>query len=243
LPPRTPGGGIAGFKGELVRLGYPVSASTVWNIPHAAGITPAPRRSGPTRREFLAAQADTIIACDFLHIDTIGPQRLYALVFLDTTPADCTSPAPPLTPPGSGSPNTPQNLACDLGARVETLRLLIRDRDAKYTASFDGVFHADDIEILKAPPQAPKANAHCERAIGTLRREVLDHVLIINAIHTRRVLTEYARHYNQHRPHKARDQQPPDTITRPPNIPHHNHPHVIRTRVLGGLINEYHHAT
>jgi transposase InsO family protein len=116
------------------------------------------------------------------------------------------------------------------------------DRDTKYTRTFDNVFHADDIETLKTPPQAPRANGHCERVIGTLRREVLDHVLIVTATHAQRVLTEYARHYNQHRPHQARNQQPPEAPTRPPTNPHHSHRRVVRTCVLGGLINEYQHA-
>jgi transposase InsO family protein len=133
-------------------------------------------------------------------------------------------------------------VACNLGSRMESLRFLIRDRDTKYTTSFDAVFRADDIEILKTPPQAPKANAHCERVIGTLRREILDHILVMNATHAHRVLTNYARHYNQHRPHQARNQQPPDAIIPPQTIPHPNHSRVLRTRVLGGLINEYHHA-
>jgi hypothetical protein len=108
--------------------------------------------------------------------------------------------------------------------------------------SFDAVFRAAEIEILKTPPQAPKANAHCERVIGTLRREVLDHILAMNATDAHLVLTKYARHYNQHRPYQARNQRPPDAITLPATIPHHNHSRVLRTRVLGGLINEYHHA-
>ncbi|SMD26470.1 integrase core domain-containing protein [Kibdelosporangium aridum] len=89
---------------------------------------------------------------------------------------------------------------------MESLRFLIRDRDTKYTCTFD----ADNIEILKTSPQAPKANAQCERVIGTLRREILDHILIVNTTHAHRVLAEYERHYNQHRPHQARNHQPLD---------------------------------
>jgi transposase InsO family protein len=125
---------------------------------------------------------------------------------------------------------------------VESLRFLIRDRDAKYTNYFDAVFQADDIDILKTPPRAPRANAHCERVIGTLRREVLDHVLIVNTAHAHRVLTEYQRHYNQHRPHQARNQLPPVGSAQPPTIHNHNPSRVLRTRVLGGIINEYHYA-
>jgi transposase InsO family protein len=73
---------------------------------------------------------------------------------------------------------TPRNLAMDLGTRLDTLRFLIRDRDTKFTGALDAVFRAADIEIIRTPPQAPRANAICERLIGTLRRELLDRTLI-----------------------------------------------------------------
>lgn len=77
------------------------------------------------------------------------------------------------------------------------------------------VFRADDVEILLSPPGAPKANAVCERAVGTIRREVLDRILIYNGAHAQAVLTEYFRHYDRHRPHQSRQQMPPDS-TKPP---------------------------
>ena len=92
--------------------------------------------------------------------------------------------------------------------RFESLAFLIRDRDSKFTAAFDGVFAAAGIRILKSPPQAPRANAICERLVGTLRREVLDRMLVYNTPHLLAVLTAYAAHYNQHRPHQGRQQRP-----------------------------------
>jgi putative transposase len=230
------------IHGELARLGHTVAASTVWNILHAAGIDPAPRRNGPTWREFLAAQANSIIACDFLHIDTIGLQRLYALVFLEHSTRRLHIAGVTAHPTGEWVTQQARNLAYNLGTRMESLRFLIRDRDTKYTHTFDAVFEADNIDILKTPPQAPTANAHCERVIGTLRREVLDHVLIVNQTHAHRVLTEYEHHYNHHRPHQARNQQPPGTTFQPPRPPDHSRHQILRKRLLGGLINEYHHA-
>src|SRR5204862_8040798 len=91
----------------------------------------------------------------------------------------------------------------DLGARATTVKFLIRDRAGQFTSSFDAVFTAAGMRILASPPQAPRANAICERMIGTLRRELLDRVLIVNEHHLRRVLTEYLRHYNAARPHRA----------------------------------------
>jgi putative transposase len=145
----------------------PIAASTVWQILHAAGIDPASRRSGPTWREFLSAHATGLIACDFLHIDTIGLQRLYALVFLEhhTRRLHIAS----VTACQTTAWATPQarNLTTDLGVRLDSLRFLIRDRDSKYTDSFDAVFRTEDIEIVETPVRAPKTNAHCERVIGT----------------------------------------------------------------------------
>ncbi|MGW6357683.1 integrase core domain-containing protein [Streptomyces sp. NPDC055092] len=95
--------------------------------------------------------------------------------------------------------------------RMDSLRFLLRDRDSKYTSAFDAIFEARDVEILLSPPKAPRANATCERAVGSLRREFLDRMLIYNEAHAVKVMTQYIQHYNQHRPHQARHQLPPRT--------------------------------
>ena len=124
--------------------------------------------------------------------------------------------------------------------RLESLAFLIRDRDSKFTRSFDAVFVAENIRILKSPPQAPRANAVCERLVGTLRREILDRLLIVNSRHLEAVLIAYAEHYNGHRPHQSRDQRPPDTGAPPLRTAADiDAQRVRRRRVLGGLINEY----
>ena len=97
----------------------------------------------------------------------------------------------------------------DLGQRAASVRFLIRDRAGQFTGSFDAVFTAEGIRVLPSPPQAPKANAICERIIGTLRRELFDRLLIINEHHLRHVLGEYLRHYNAARPHRALGQHTP----------------------------------
>ncbi len=107
-----------------------------------------------------------------------------------------------------------RNLALEVDVRLESLRFVIRDRDSKYAESFDAVFEAEGIETIRTAPRAPRMNAHCERVIGTLRRELLDHVLIWNEAHAHHVLDVYARHYNGHRPHQARGQRPPLTDSR-----------------------------
>jgi putative transposase len=128
----------------------------------------------------------------------------------------------------------------DLGARAASVRFLIRDRAGQFTGSFDAVFTAEGVRILASPPQAPRANAICERIIGTLGRELLDRLLIVNEHHLRRVLTEYLQHYNTARPHRTLGQlAPAQAHTRPPEINLAEH-RIRRKQVLGGLTHEYH---
>lgn len=115
---------------------------------------------------------------------------------------------------------------------------MIRDRDTKFTA----VFAAEDMHIIKSPVQAPRANAICERLVGTLRREVLDRLLVLNQAHPVKVLDEYWSHYNRHRPHQSREQRPPDVQANPPPIPGLTDHPIRRTPILSGLISEYQHV-
>ena len=127
----------------------------------------------------------------------------------------------------------------DLGARATSIKFLIRDRAGQFTGSFDAVFTAEGIRILASPPQAPRANAICERAIGTLRRELFDRLLIVNERHLRQVLTEYLLHYNTARPHRALGQLAPAQAGTPPtevNLAAHR---IRRKQVLSGLTHEY----
>lgn len=127
----------------------------------------------------------------------------------------------------------------DLGDRAAGFMVLIRDRDAKFIDAFDQVFAADGIQVAKTPARSPRANAHAERFIRTVRSECSDRLLFYNERHTRWVLDKFARHYNGHRPHQARDQRPPDRDTDPPRrlaVP------IRRRKVLGGVLNEYRHA-
>ncbi|MFE7710637.1 integrase core domain-containing protein [Streptomyces sp. NPDC057486] len=242
LARENPRWGCRRIQGELVRLGHPIGTTTVWEILTAAGIDPAPRRSGPTWREFLTAQAEGIIACDFVHIDLIDLRRVYALVFLEHGTRRLHIAGVTAHPTGPWTVQQARNLALELGVRLDSLRFLIRDRDAKFTESFDAVFAADDIEALRTAPRAPRMNAHCERVIGTLRREALDYLLIWNEAHARQVLDSYARHYNHHRPHQGRGQLAPLGQAHPAAATDLTARRLLRTRVFGGVINEYRYA-
>jgi transposase InsO family protein len=226
-------------QGELVKLGHPVAASTVWQILHAAGIDPAPRRLGPTWKQFLTAQARGILAADFLHVDTVFLRRIYALIVIEHGTRHVHLAGITANPDGAWTTQAARNFLMDLDERAPSIKFLIRDRAGQFTASFDAVFAAEGIRVLASPPQAPRANAVCERVIGTLRRELFDRLLIVNEHHLRRVLTEYLQHYNTARPHRALGQlAPAQADTRPPEINLAEH-RIRRKQVLGGLTNEY----
>ena len=226
-------------QGELIRLGHPIAASTVWQILHAAGIDPAPRRTGPTWKQFLTAQARGILAVDFVHVDTVLLRRLYALIVIEHGTRRVHLAGLTANPDGAWTAQAARNILMDLGQRATSVKFLIRDRAGQFTGSFDAVFTAEGIRILASPPQAPRANAICERIIGTLRRELLDRMLIVSEHHLRQVLAEYLLHYNTARPHRALGQlTPAQAHTRPPQINLAEH-RIRRKQVLGGLTHEY----
>jgi putative transposase len=229
------------IHGELTKLGVTVAPSTVWEILHAAGINPAPRRSGPSWRQFLHAQAAGIVAVDFLHVDTVLLRRLHVLVFIEHGTRRMHLGGVTANPTGEWTVQQARNLALSLGERFEDIKFLIRDRGSNFTASFDAIFQAAGTRIVRTAVQAPRMNATCERLAGTLRRELLDRVLILGARHLRSVLTEYQAHYNTARPHQGIAQRVPDGeydgghLT----VADLDRGRIHRRPVLSGLINEY----
>jgi putative transposase len=162
----------------LIELGQRVAASTVWKILKAAAIDPAPQRSGPAWRQFLAAQAHAILAIDFAHVDTIFLRRGYVLVVIEHGRRRVHLAGTTAHPTGAWVTQQARNLAMNLGDRAEQFRFLIRDRDSKASRAVHAVFAGADIRILRTPVRAPRANAIAERLIGTLRRECLGQLLV-----------------------------------------------------------------
>jgi putative transposase len=223
--------------GELAKLGLQASPTSVRRLLAHARLDPAPRRLGPTWREFLQAQAASIVACDFFTVETAFLRRYYVLFFIEHASrrvhlAGCTT-----NPDGRWVTQQARNLG--LFFAEQQIRFLIRDRDSKYSGPFDEIFRSERIRIVKTPIRAPKANAIAERFVRTVRAECLDWLLILNRRQLEGVLRVYADHYNTQRPHRTLDLQPPD----PDEPPSRSTVGEIRRRdKLGGLLHEYYRA-
>jgi putative transposase len=223
--------------GELAKLGFQVSPTSIRRLLAQAKLEPAPRRNGPSWREFLRAQGASIVACDFFTVESVFLRRYYALFFIAhgsrrVRLAGCTT-----NPTGAWVTQQARNLGLDFSD--QGVRFLIRDRDSKYSGPFDEVFRSEGIRIVKTPVRAPKANAVAERFVRTVRSECLDWLLVLNRRHLERVLRIYVDHYNRHRPHRALELRPPEPDER------QDRPlagEIRRRDRLGGLIHEYHRA-
>jgi putative transposase len=240
----NPSWGYRRIQGELVGLGVNLAASTVWSILKEAGIAPAPRRFEQSWTEFLRAQAASILECDFLTVDTLFLKRFYVLFFIELATRRVHLAGITTNPDGGWVTQQARNLLMQLDDddSPRRPRFLIRDRDSKFTRDFDEVFRSEGIRVIKAPVRAPKARAHVERWVGTVRRECLDRLLILGRRHLHHVLTGYIAHYNEHRPHRALHQRPPLAT---PMATERSLADVIdlarvrRRDRLGGLIHEY----
>jgi putative transposase len=178
-----------------------------------------------------------VLAVDVFTVDTVLLKRLSVLFVIEVATRQVHVLGATAHPVGEWVTQQARNLLMALDDRAGRFRLLVRDRDTKFTAAFDAVFAAEGIEVLRTPVRAPRANADAERWVGTVRREVLDRMLILGCWQLRSVLAEYADHYNGHRPHRALGQVPPlgpgeSAVVLPAGG-------VVRRDRLGGLIHEY----
>ena len=180
-----------------------------------------------------------MVACDFFTVDTISLRRIYVLFFIELSSrrvhlADVTE-----YPDGAWTAQQARNLVFSLPARERPLEFLVRDNDGKFTRAFDTVFDTEGIRVIRTPVRAPKANATCERFVGTIRRECLDWILIANHRQLQHVLSEFVDHYNGHRPHRALGLAPPEPRPPAPPVPTPPALAIRRNDRLGGLIHEY----
>jgi len=240
LARENPTWGYRRIHGELATMGIGLAPSSVWAILRRRGIDPSPRRTGPTWAEFLRSQASSMLACDFFTADTVLLRRLYVLFFIEVDSRRVYVSGVTASPAGAWVVQQARNLTMVLAERAHPVRFLVRDRDTKFTASFDEVFRSERIRIVRTPIRAPRANAVAERFVGTIRRECLDRMLIFHRCQLETVLAEYVDHYNRHRPHRSLDQTAPLSMSQVPASPSHSDAtHLRRSDRLGGLIHEY----
>ena len=202
---------------------------------HAVG--PAPRRDGPSWTEFLRAQAAGILATDFFTVDTVWLEQLYVLFVIEIKSRAVHVLGVTRHPVGAWVTQVARNLVSDLDEGGRRFRFLVRDRDTKFTRSFDEVLASEGTEIIRTPVRSPCANAYAERWVRTARQECLDLLLVVSRRHLERILRHYVRHYNAARPHRGLSLMMPIARSEP------NVDAVVRRHsVLGGIIHEYERA-
>jgi putative transposase len=245
LARENPGWGYRRLHGELLVLGVKVAPSTVWEILKEARIDPAPDRSSTTWADFLRSQAQALLACDFFETVTLTGTRMFVLAVIEHHSRRIRVLGATAHPCTSWVAQAARNLVMDLQDAGCRPRFLIRDRDGKFPELFDAVVADAGIEVVLTGVQMPRMNAIMERWVRTCRRELLDRSLIWNQRHLLHALREFEAFYNTHRPHQgianARPLRPlPPPITNRDEIAHLD---IRRQQRLGGILNEYRHAS
>jgi putative transposase len=222
------------IRGELRKLGITVAKRTIQR--HMRQARPSPPR-GQTWATFLRNHAKDIWACDFVQLSDVWFRPIFAFVITELGSRRIVHVGATRAPTDAWVAQQLRE-ATPFGAAP---KYLIHDNDAKYGPRFDAVAAGTGIALLRTPMRAPRANAICERLIGSLRRECLDHILLVSEAHLRRVLHEYARYFNQSRPHQGIDQRVPDSAE---NGKHATGTAAMVTAVpvLGGLHHTYRRA-
>jgi putative transposase len=235
LAHENPHWGYRRIVGELKGAGIAVSATSVRKVLLAAGLVPAPERGASSWQAFLRAQAASMLACDFLTVETAFLQRIYVLFFISLARRRIEYVACTANPDGNWVAQQARNLVMQLGEQ-QPFRFLVHDRDSKFCHAFDEVLRTEGIKVIRTPVQAPNANAHAERWVRTVRTDCLDRILILSRRHLEHVLRVYRQHYNEHRPHGALRLMPPDARDL---TPLEATARLRRRDLLGGLIHEY----
>lgn len=202
--------GYLRIRGELLKLGYMVSATTIRSVLKHARVPPARHRSQLTWKQFLAAHAETLVATDFFSVDTVFLRRLSVLVFVHLSTRRMLATACTAEPSGEWVTQQARNLSWQLEEEGIRPTIVVHDRDRKFAGSFDRVFQSVGARVVLTPLMAPRANAHVERWIGSCRRESLDWMLIASESHLRKCSKSTGEHYNgehynNERPHRSRD--------------------------------------
>jgi len=223
--------GAEHIRGELLQLAIKVSKRTIQK--YMRKVRPHPTQNSPTWSTFLKNQAAGIWACDFTVVHDLLFRPLFIFLIIELQSRRILHTAVTHAPSDAW---TAQQIR-EATPWAQRPRYILHDRDSKYGLLFKSVVQATGIEEIKTPYRTPKANAICERAIGSLKRECLDHTLILHRRQLHHVVKEYAEYYNRSRPHQGIEQRVPDRF-------HNAYPkvqtgRVVSTPVLGGLHHTY----
>ena len=236
LARENPTWGYGKLEGELGKLSYDVGWSTIKAVLKRQHVPPAPERArqSSTWRTFLIHYKDEMLACDFFTVETAWLQTLYVLFFIELGSrrvhfAGCTA-----SPTSAWVTKQARQLSWQIQGGRLPMRFLIHDRDTKFAASFDTVFHSEDVAIIRTPVHAPNANAYAERWIRSVREECLDKILILGERHLERVLHTYVGYYNHCRPHQGIDQRTPIPLGKATRTGP-----IGRRDLLGGMLHDY----
>jgi transposase InsO family protein len=203
----NPRWGCIRIRGELAKLGIRVSATKIRTLLRANGLGPAPRRDGPTWREFLRSQAEGILALDFFTVETAWLRTVYALFAIHLGSRLVHVFGVTKNPDSAWVTQQARNLA--VGERLRSIRFVIWDRDSKFSGPFDEILRSEGVRIVRTPIRAPRANAFAERWVRAVRTECLDWMLIFGRRHLEQVLRDYTAHYNRARPHRGLELKTP----------------------------------
>jgi len=237
LARENPRWGYRRIQGELLKLGRPCSHVTVRKVMRLHRVPPSPRRSTRTWEEFVRQHAAHLLAADFFTVETAWLGRLYVLFSIEVGSRRVHLGGVSAHPTGRWVAQQARNLAWQLQDGVLAATHLLHDRDAKFCEVFDEVFMAGGVKVVRLPFRAPRANAYAERWVGTVRREVLDHLLVFGPRQLERVLREFIDHYHNARPHQGLGQRTPIRGAQVPSASDNSR--IIRIDRLGGLPHEY----
>ncbi len=239
LAKENPRWGYSTIHGELLELDHDIGRTTVKDVLKRHRVPPAPERAqhASSWRAFLGHYQAQVLACDFFTVEAVWLQTLYVLFFLERGTrrvhvAGCTA-----RPTSAWVTQQARQMSWTVQEELLPSRFLIHDRDAKFPISFDRVFEADAVRVIRTPFRSPKANAFAERWVRSVREECLDHVIILGERHLQRVLKEDETYFNHARPHQGIAQQ----IPAGDKCGAESGP--VRCRnVLGGIIHDYYRA-
>jgi len=234
LARENPRWGYVRIVGELRKPGVAVCKTSVAAVLRRHGFPPAPRCQGPSWSQFLRAQAQLVLATDFFTVDSVLLRRYYVLFVVEVHSRVVHLLGVTANPDGPWATQVVRNFVANIAERGQAFKFLIRDRDTKFTTSFDAVLASAGIKVVRAPVQAPVANAFAERWVRTARDDCLDHLLVFSRRQLESALGKYVRHYNRARPHRGLDLAVPEPCPGP------SHSGTVRRHdVLGGIIHEY----